>query len=137
MVLHAGDGRKSRRAMVCAATAIGLARAEFLLFLLLRMPILILALVGLSFVISLLATAAVRRIAPTIGFVDKPGHRKIHRISKPLGGGIAIFVAIAIPLVLGLLFVRFSDPPGFVLNMTDALTHKTSSWQANPLDVHW
>lgn len=53
----------------------------------------------LSFVISWLLTAAMTRIAPAIGFVDRPGHRKIHVHPKPLGGGVAIFWAIALPML--------------------------------------
>lgn len=63
--------------------------------------ILALGLLGVtSFVISWLLTAMMIRIAPRIGFVDKPGHRKIHSNPKPLGGGVAIFMAIAVPMLL-------------------------------------
>ena len=34
-----------------------------------------------------------KRIAPRLGFVDKPGGRKIHSNPKPLGGGVATGVA--------------------------------------------
>lgn len=69
----------------------------------------ILGLGVISFVISWLATFAMIRIAPRIGFVDKPGHRKIHSNPKPLGGGVAIFVAVVIPLLcvtLGAFVIR-------------------------------
>jgi UDP-GlcNAc:undecaprenyl-phosphate GlcNAc-1-phosphate transferase len=59
---------------------------------------------GLSFIISWLATMAMIRVAPRFGFVDKPGGRKIHANPKPLGGGVAIFLGFALPL-LGLLLV--------------------------------
>src|SRR3954466_7246582 len=52
-----------------------------------------------SFVISWIVTFAMIRIAPWIGFVDKPGHRKIHSNPKPLGGGVAIFVGVVLPLL--------------------------------------
>jgi UDP-GlcNAc:undecaprenyl-phosphate GlcNAc-1-phosphate transferase len=55
-----------------------------------------------SFVISWIATFAMIRIAPRVGFVDRPGHRKIHSNPKPLGGGVAIFLGVVIPL-LGIL----------------------------------
>jgi UDP-GlcNAc:undecaprenyl-phosphate GlcNAc-1-phosphate transferase len=76
----------------------------------LLLPILGLA-VG-SFVVSWVLTFAMIRIAPQIGFVDKPGHRKIHSNPKPLGGGIAIFVAFALPLLVGLVAFRtyYPDP---------------------------
>ncbi len=47
--------------------------------------------------------------------MNKPGHRKIHYIPKPLGGGVAIFLAIAIPTLLGLIIantVSFSSLGG-------------------------
>jgi UDP-GlcNAc:undecaprenyl-phosphate GlcNAc-1-phosphate transferase len=59
--------------------------------------ILCLALIG--FVLSWMTTLFVRRFAPRIGFVDRPGGRKIHANPKPLGGGIAIFTGVALPLI--------------------------------------
>lgn len=52
-----------------------------------------------SFCLSWIGTFLMKRIAPRIGFVDKPGHRKIHANPKPLGGGVAIFWAMALPLL--------------------------------------
>src|SRR3954453_21906071 len=71
-------------------------------------PILCLPL--LSFVISWFATVVIRKTAPRFGFVDKPGGRKIHANPKPLGGGVAIFWAFALPLLgaLGYVHVRAS-----------------------------
>jgi UDP-GlcNAc:undecaprenyl-phosphate GlcNAc-1-phosphate transferase len=81
----------------------------------------ILGLGVVSFVISWLATFAMIRVAPRIGFVDKPGHRKIHHNPKPLGGGVAIFLGVVIPLLaitLGAYVVhdagRFTDYLGGV-----------------------
>jgi UDP-GlcNAc:undecaprenyl-phosphate GlcNAc-1-phosphate transferase len=59
----------------------------------------ILGLAAGSFVIAWVVTFAMIRVAPRIGFVDRPGHRKIHSNPKPLGGGVAIFVAVALPLI--------------------------------------
>ena len=61
------------------------------------LPILLLPVV--SFVIAWIATAGVRHVAPRLDFVDKPGGRKAHASVKPLGGGIAIFLAVALPLL--------------------------------------
>jgi UDP-GlcNAc:undecaprenyl-phosphate GlcNAc-1-phosphate transferase len=63
----------------------------------------ILILGAASFAISWLGTLAMRSLAPRIGFVDKPGHRKIHRQPIPLGGGVAIYVAFALPMLAVLL----------------------------------
>src|SRR5215204_5633136 len=61
-----------------------------------RLPIL--GLIAVSFVISCLITFIMIRVAPRVGFVDKPGARKIHANPKPLGGGVAIFWAWVLPL---------------------------------------
>lgn len=59
----------------------------------------ILGLGVVSFVISWVGTMTMKHVAPRIGFVDKPGHRKIHTNPKPLGGGVAVFWAIALPVI--------------------------------------
>jgi UDP-GlcNAc:undecaprenyl-phosphate/decaprenyl-phosphate GlcNAc-1-phosphate transferase len=72
-------------------------------------PILILA--AVSFGLSWVLTLAMKHLAPRLGLVDRPGVRKIHQDAKPLGGGVAIFWAIALPLLLGLLVVNILDDP--------------------------
>lgn len=67
-----------------------------------RLTGLVFALVAVSFALSWALTALMKRIAPRIGFVDKPGGRKIHANPRPLGGGVAIYLAFAAP-VLGCL----------------------------------
>lgn len=69
----------------------------------------ILALGAVSFIISWVATAAMIRIAPRVGLLDKPGGRKIHDNPKPLGGGVAMFVGFALPMLVGLAIVNFAD----------------------------
>ena len=59
----------------------------------------ILALVAVSFVIACVGTRAMIWFSPKIGFVDKPGGRKIHDNPKPLGGGVAITAGIVLPLL--------------------------------------
>jgi UDP-GlcNAc:undecaprenyl-phosphate/decaprenyl-phosphate GlcNAc-1-phosphate transferase len=71
----------------------------------------LIALLGLSFVISWATTLALRSICVRIGFVDKPGGRKIHGHPKPLGGGIAIFLGFAIPMLGALTIVHYLPPP--------------------------
>lgn len=70
----------------------------------------LLSLPVLSFVISWVATEVMKRLAPRIGFVDRPGHRKIHHNPKPLGGGVAVFLGIALPLAAGLVWVNVTRP---------------------------
>ena len=68
----------------------------------------LLALLAVSFTISWVVTFAMKRIAPRIGFVDKPGHRKIHHNPKPLGGGVGIFAGFALPVIAIILVVAFA-----------------------------
>ncbi len=81
---------------------------------------------GVSFLISLALTRAVIAIAPRVGFVDKPGHRKIHHNPKPLGGGIAIFWTFAAVLLGGGLAFSYlnlnpNDPTGALKPLQDGL----------------
>lgn len=71
----------------------------------------ILCLGAISFAISFVATLAMRWLAPRIGFVDKPGGRKIHANPKPLGGGVAIFLGFVLPLIVGVAVINFLHPP--------------------------
>src|SRR5437773_1769141 len=71
------------------------------------LPILLLGIA--SFILSWLLTALMIRISPKLGFVDKPGGRKIHDNPKPLGGGVAIFWSFAIVMLAALGVVDFAD----------------------------
>src|SRR3954454_14411132 len=77
-----------------------------------------------SFVLSWILTYAMIRIAPRLGFVDKPGGRKIHSNPKPLGGGVAIFWAFALPMLAALLWVHMRAialrSPSILVNDPDA-----------------
>lgn len=72
------------------------------------LPLLALGLV--AFAISWVGTWLMVRIAPKIGFVDKPGGRKIHANPKPLGGGVALMAGICLPVVAGLVAAWCTDP---------------------------
>ena len=74
----------------------------------------IVCLIAVSFAISWLVTFWMRHFAARIGFVDKPGGRKIHDNPKPLGGGVGIFCGLALPIVAGLAILTRSSPPGFL-----------------------
>jgi UDP-GlcNAc:undecaprenyl-phosphate GlcNAc-1-phosphate transferase len=77
------------------------------------MRLLILCLVLVSFAISWLLTRTMRWLSVRIGFVDKPGGRKIHENPKPLGGGVGIFWGLALPIILGAVCVKAFAPPDF------------------------
>jgi UDP-GlcNAc:undecaprenyl-phosphate GlcNAc-1-phosphate transferase len=53
-----------------------------------------------GFAASLGLTPVSRQIAMRLGVVDKPNARKIHMDHKPLMGGLAIYVALALSLLL-------------------------------------
>jgi UDP-GlcNAc:undecaprenyl-phosphate GlcNAc-1-phosphate transferase len=52
-----------------------------------------------AFALSAVLSVLVRRLAPRVGLVDKPGGRKAHKAPTPLGGGVAIWLAVL--LVVG------------------------------------
>jgi UDP-GlcNAc:undecaprenyl-phosphate GlcNAc-1-phosphate transferase len=81
----------------------------------------ILGLGAASLVISWLLTAMMIHIAPHIGLVDTPGHRKIHTNPKPLGGGIAIFIAFALPMLILLIFITSSMTSGMLASLWNTL----------------
>jgi UDP-GlcNAc:undecaprenyl-phosphate/decaprenyl-phosphate GlcNAc-1-phosphate transferase len=86
----------------------------------------ILCLLAVSFCISWIVTLAMTHVAVAIGFVDKPGGRKIHDNPKPLGGGVGIFWALAIPIVAALSYLMLCPPPQ---------TLRQSF--AGPIDAYW
>jgi len=70
---------------------------------------------AVPFLISLLATAWIRRWAQRRQFVDLPGGHKVHLRPVALGGGVAIFLAVLLPIVGGLLLavaLYFHEPGG-------------------------
>jgi len=48
--------------------------------------------------LSVLATALLRRWAPAWGLVDRPGPRKVHEVPTPMGGGVAVWFSVGTPL---------------------------------------
>ena len=55
---------------------------------------------GTAFITSLLFTPLIRRLAPGLGLVDQPGLRKVHVTPTPMGGGIAVFLGLLVPVLL-------------------------------------
>jgi len=54
-----------------------------------------------SLVVAWLAGYGVRHFAPQWGLVDQPGERKVHTVPTPLGGGLAIWLGVVVPLSIG------------------------------------
>jgi UDP-GlcNAc:undecaprenyl-phosphate GlcNAc-1-phosphate transferase len=51
-----------------------------------------------SFLVALLATGAMRRLAPRWGLIDQPAARKFHVKPTPLGGGVGIWLGVVLPI---------------------------------------
>jgi UDP-GlcNAc:undecaprenyl-phosphate GlcNAc-1-phosphate transferase len=77
---------------------------------------------GLSFLLTVVLVLIVRRVARRVGFVDEPGGRKKHADATPLGGGIAVFLAVSGPLLaVGILSAVARSSPG-LLPVPEGLT---------------
>ncbi len=69
------------------------------------MELLVLCLALGCILISAAATAIVKTVARRLAFVDEPRADTIHKVLTPLGGGIAIFVAVWLPIAAGMAVV--------------------------------
>jgi UDP-GlcNAc:undecaprenyl-phosphate GlcNAc-1-phosphate transferase len=58
-----------------------------------------------SFFIAWLAVPWVRRLALRWKLVDRPGARKVHTTPTPMGGGLAIWLAVVTPFTIGQLML--------------------------------
>jgi UDP-GlcNAc:undecaprenyl-phosphate GlcNAc-1-phosphate transferase len=54
---------------------------------------------ALPFALSWLLTRSMIALAPRFGLVDHPSHRKVHVSPTPMGGGLAIYLAVLLTLV--------------------------------------
>ena len=58
-----------------------------------------------SLALSLIFTGVMLRLARRWNFFDRPSRRKLHTAETPLGGGVAIFLAALLPVVVAFLLV--------------------------------
>jgi len=65
-----------------------------------------------SFLVAWLAGYVVRRKALAWGLLDKPGHRKVHTNPTPMGGGLAIWAGVVLPLAVGHFLLDALAPTG-------------------------
>ena len=65
-----------------------------------------------SFMLSLALTALARKLAPRFGLLARPAADRYHRAVIPLGGGIAVFVTLAVAIAGTGAAVRFLVAPG-------------------------
>ncbi|MCX7917114.1 MAG: undecaprenyl/decaprenyl-phosphate alpha-N-acetylglucosaminyl 1-phosphate transferase, partial [bacterium] len=68
----------------------------------------------ISFLLSLILTPLFGKIALKIGIIDLPSERKIHKKPTPLLGGLGIFFSFFLPIILGIVFVKFNIVPNFL-----------------------
>jgi UDP-GlcNAc:undecaprenyl-phosphate GlcNAc-1-phosphate transferase len=73
------------------------------------------ALLG-SLLVAALSLPLWARWCVRIGLVDEPGHRKIHDRAIPLAGGLAVFTALALPVLAAALAIKL----GFVPDTAEA-----------------
>ncbi|MCG3181656.1 MAG: putative undecaprenyl-phosphate N-acetylglucosaminyl 1-phosphate transferase [Phycisphaerae bacterium] len=66
-------------------------------------------LLGGSLVLGGLLTMVMAPLSRRIGLIDRPGGHKQHAVATPLGGGIAIFLTIAIVMLAGTAAVHLLD----------------------------
>ncbi|MCX7011313.1 MAG: MraY family glycosyltransferase [Candidatus Sumerlaeota bacterium] len=64
-----------------------------------------------TLVVGWVLTGLALRFAPALGFLDRPGERKLHASPKPLLGGLAIYVGFVAVLAADLWIVRHAIPP--------------------------
>jgi len=67
-----------------------------------------------SFVLSVILTAIVSKLAVRAGFVAHPASDRYHETVVPLGGGIAIFASISIIILAAMAAVKFLAVPGYL-----------------------
>ena len=83
-----------------------------------------------SFLVAWLMGFVVRRAALHLGLVDQPGPRKVHRDPTPLGGGLAVYAGVVLPLVFGGLCLVGYDSPA-------EAEGRGVNWAPELLLTHW
>ena len=88
-------------------------------------PVLLAIAFCLAFVFSAVVTPLLARFFGRTGFVDEPRRERFSQRKVPKGGGVAIFWAVVLPIVVGLLLVWYCQ------------VHSISSpWLPQGLDVY-
>jgi len=75
-----------------------------------------------SFVLSGVLTAAVKKYSLKTDFVARPSQGRYHQGVVPLGGGIAIFLTLAITICLAIFTVKFIAAPGRLNFLGESVT---------------
>ena len=85
----------------------------------------IFSLMGGALMLSLFLTPLARLLALRLNLVDKPGQRKIHEAAMPYGGGIAIFSAFSISIILALVSAWLNIRPPWLDQAYGELSNST------------
>ena len=85
-----------------------------------------------ALLLSLILTPFVRARSIRLGFVDKPGHRKLHPNPIALGGGAAIFWAFVIPVLAALLMAWLIHSRDLTVATEEAKTHSAGAVAKTP-----
>jgi UDP-GlcNAc:undecaprenyl-phosphate GlcNAc-1-phosphate transferase len=83
-----------------------------------------------SLVISWALGFVVRRWAPRFGLVDQPGRRKVHETPTPMGGGVAVWLAVVLPLAVGQLALTLIAAAGADSSLVQSLPQIVSDHAA-------
>jgi UDP-GlcNAc:undecaprenyl-phosphate/decaprenyl-phosphate GlcNAc-1-phosphate transferase len=62
-----------------------------------------------SFLVAVVGSFVMRRMAVRWGLVDQPNHRKVHVTPVPLGGGVAIALGVVLPFAIGTIMLLAMD----------------------------
>lgn len=77
---------------------------------------------ALSFFSTVVATVIVKKIAIKFSFLDMPSGRKQHSQPIPLGGGVAVMIGVALPVLLGVLVAWFYRDFGLFTFLPQTIT---------------
>jgi UDP-GlcNAc:undecaprenyl-phosphate GlcNAc-1-phosphate transferase len=75
-----------------------------------------------TFLLSVILTAGVKRLAVRAGFVAHPSEDRHHKKSVPLGGGIAIFATLSIIILAAIVAVKFLPAAGCLDRLGETVT---------------
>ena len=78
-----------------------------------------------SFVLSVVLTAVVKKLAAGAGFIAHPAEGRYHQTVIPLGGGIAIFATLILFILGAIAIVKFLAVPGYLDLLGESVTIHT------------
>jgi UDP-GlcNAc:undecaprenyl-phosphate/decaprenyl-phosphate GlcNAc-1-phosphate transferase len=91
-----------------------------------------------AFLISLVAVGLVKRWAGSLGLLDQPNARKVHTVPVPVGGGLGIWMAVALTFFVGTMGLLFLDrnpsvalailPSGLIEHTSGLLARSGQIW---------